>query len=191
MNRTLTNTELALLSLVMEREMHGYEMERLIEERGMRNWTQVGFSSIYFVLRKLAKAGLVTSRLEPAPGRGPARRVYAPTDRGRAAYAENLQRALSEPERPYPLFLQGLAGLPSLAPTEVAACLTRYVAGLEARRCEIDAADDPGVPFHVAAMFSHARCLIEAERAWVLRFRDRLRSLAEGEEDEDAGHRGL
>ena len=113
--RSLTNTELALLSLVMEREMHGYEMERLIVERGMRNWTQVGFSSIYFVLRRLERAGLVASRLETAPGRGPARRVYAPTDRGRDAYAADLIARLSEPERPYPLFLQGLAGLPSLA----------------------------------------------------------------------------
>lgn len=183
MGVALTNTELALLSLAMEREMHGYEMERLIEERGMRNWTQVGFSSIYFVLRKLERAGLVASRLEPAPGRGPARRVYAPTDDGRVAYGENLRRALAEPERPYPLFLQGLAGLPSLPPEEAAACLTRYVAGLEARLDEIRAKDGPGAPFHVAAMFSHARCLIEAERDWVLRFRDQLRSPGRDEED--------
>jgi len=182
MTPTLTNTELALLSLVMEREMHGYEMERLIEERGMRNWTQVGFSSIYYVLRKLEAAGLVASRLEKAPGRGPARRVVAPTDRGRGAYAANLLRALAEPERPYPLFLQGLAGLPSLPPAEAAACLQRYVAGLEARLDEIRGKEGPGLPFHVAAMFSHARCLIEAERDWVLRFRERLESMAkEGE----------
>lgn len=187
----LTNTELALLSLVMEREMHGYEMERLIEERGMRNWTQVGFSSIYYVLRKLEGAGLVASRLERAPGRGPARRVYAPTDRGRSAYAASLQRALSEPERPYPFFLQGLAGLPSLSPAEAAACLPRYVAGLEARLDEIRAKEGPGVPFHVAAMFSHARCLIEAERDWVLRFHERLAAMPKDEEDEDARHRGV
>jgi len=191
MSMSLTNTELALLSLAMEREMHGYEMERLIEERGMRNWTQVGFSSIYSVLRKLQGAGLVSSRLEMAPGRGPARRVYAPTDRGREAYATNLVRALSEPERPYPLFLQGLAGLPSLAAAEAAACLPRYVAGLEARLDEIGAKEGPGLPFHVAAMFSHARCLIEAERGWVLRLTGRLEAMAKGEEDEDARHRGV
>lgn len=191
MRPALTNTELALLSLVMEREMHGYEMERLIEERGMRNWTQIGFSSIYFVLRKLEVAGLVASRLEKTPGRGPARRVYAPTDRGREAYAANLQRALSEPERPYPLFLQGLAGLPSLPPAEAAACLGRYAAGLDARLAEIGGKEGSGVPFHVAAMFSHARCLIEAERDWVLRFRERLESMAKDEEDEDARHRRL
>jgi DNA-binding PadR family transcriptional regulator len=191
MRPALTNTELALLSLVMEREMHGYEMERLIEERGMRNWTQVGFSSIYFVLRKLEGAGLVVSRLEKAPGRGPARRVYAPSDRGREAYAANLHRALSEPERPYPLFLQGLAGLPSLPPAEAAACLGRYAAGLDARLAEIGAKEGPGVSFHVAAMFSHARCLIEAERDWVLRFRERLESMAKDEEDEDERHPGV
>ena len=189
MSLALTNTELALLSLVMEREMHGYEMEHLIEERGMRNWTQVGFSSIYFVLRKLERVGLVSSRLEKAPGRGPARRMYAPTDLGRTAYAANLGRALSEPERPYPLFQQGLAGLPSMPPGEAAASLERYVEGLEARLGEIRGKEGPDVPFHVAAMFSYARCLIEAERDWVRGLRERLESMANGEEEEDARHR--
>ncbi len=162
----------------------------------MRNWTQVGFSSIYYVLRKLEQAGLVASRLEKAPGQGPARRLYAPTGRGQEAYATNLVRALSEPERPHPLFLQGLAGLPSMSPAEAAACLPRYVAGLEARLDEIRAAEGPGTPFHVAAMFSHARCLIEAERDWVLGFGAQLEALAKSEarakeEDEHARHRGF
>ena len=157
----------------------------------MRNWTQVGFSSIYFVLRKLERSRLVASRLENAPGRGAARRVYAPTDLGRTAYAVNLRRALSEPERPYPHIQQGLAGLPSMPPGEAAACLERYAEGLEVRFAEIRAKEGAGAPFHVAAMFSHARCLIEAERAWVLGFRKRLESMAKGEEDEDARHRGV
>ena len=180
MDQVLTNTELALLSLVIERDMHGYEMERLIEERGMRNWTQVGFSSIYFVLRKLERAGLVVSRLQQVPGRGPARRVYGPTDLGHEVYSQNLERALSMPERPYPLFPQGLAGMPSLPPEATAVCLERYVAGLEERLDEIRGKDGPGLPLHVAAMFSHARCLIEAERSWVLAFKERLESMANG-----------
>ncbi len=147
--------------------MHGYEMERLIDERGMRNWTEVGFSSIYFVLRRLEKQGLVVSRLEQAPGRGPARRIYAPTDPGRAAYKDGLVRALSVPQRPYPLFLQGLAALPSMPPKQAALCLDRYIEGLDARLEEFAGREGPEIPFHVQAMFSHSRCLIEAEREWV------------------------
>ena len=35
----MTNAELAILSLIVEKSMHGYEIERVIEAREMRNWT--------------------------------------------------------------------------------------------------------------------------------------------------------
>ena len=35
----MTNAELAVLSLVAEKPRHGYEIEQVIEERGMRDWT--------------------------------------------------------------------------------------------------------------------------------------------------------
>jgi DNA-binding PadR family transcriptional regulator len=47
------------LTLVAERPRHGYEIERVIEERGMREWTEIGFSSIYYLLKKLEREGLI------------------------------------------------------------------------------------------------------------------------------------
>ena len=52
----MTNAELAILSLVVEQPRHGYEIERVIGERGMREWTEVGFSTIYSLLKKLEGA---------------------------------------------------------------------------------------------------------------------------------------
>ena len=66
----MTNAELAILSLVAEQPRHGYEIEQVIEARGMRDWTEVGFSSIYYLLNKLEKAGLVESRLQQPEGKG-------------------------------------------------------------------------------------------------------------------------
>ena len=57
----LTDAELLVLGLVAEMPRHGYQLEQVIEERGMREWTRIGFSSIYFVLGKLRKMGLVTT----------------------------------------------------------------------------------------------------------------------------------
>ena len=51
----MTNAELAILSLVAEQPRHGYEIENVIEQRGMRAWTEIGFSSIYYILKKLEK----------------------------------------------------------------------------------------------------------------------------------------
>ena len=49
----MTNAELAILSLIAQQPCHGYEIEQIIEERGMREWTEVGFSSIYYLLKKM------------------------------------------------------------------------------------------------------------------------------------------
>ena len=72
----MTNAELAILSLVAEAPRHGYEIEQIIEERGMREWTEIGFSSIYYLLKKLEKVDCVESELILTQGRGKARRVY-------------------------------------------------------------------------------------------------------------------
>ena len=49
----MTNPELAILSLIAEKPRHGYDIEQVIEARGMREWTEIGFSSIYYLLNKL------------------------------------------------------------------------------------------------------------------------------------------
>ena len=67
---TLTNAELAILSLVAETPRHGYEIEQVIERRGMREWTEVGFSSIYYLLKKLETDGLSAAAIHGNKSQG-------------------------------------------------------------------------------------------------------------------------
>ncbi|HUV26505.1 MAG TPA: PadR family transcriptional regulator, partial [Anaerolineales bacterium] len=60
----MTNAELAILSLIAEQPRHGYDIEQVIEARGMREWTEIGFSSIYYLLNKLEKDGMIESHLQ-------------------------------------------------------------------------------------------------------------------------------
>lgn len=62
----MTNAEFALISLLAEAPLHGYGVEQVIEQRGMRQWTEIGFSSIYFLLKKLESRGLIEP-LEKTP----------------------------------------------------------------------------------------------------------------------------
>jgi DNA-binding PadR family transcriptional regulator len=178
MTRPLTNPELAVLSLIVEKDMHGYEMEVVIRERGMRNWTGIGFSSIYHILGLLERQGLVRSRAEPSPGRGPARKVFEATRKGRARYKAEALSALAAAVRPFPLFMQGLAALPGLDPGKAAEALASYRAGLATRLEEVRAKNSPGLPFHVAAMVSYSETMIGAELAWVARLEEKLRETA-------------
>src|SRR5512136_2048113 len=109
----MTNAELAILTLLAEQPRHGYEIEQVIEERGMREWTELGFSSIYYLLKKLERDGLIESRLEEAQ-RGPARKVYHLTPAGGEALQRGIIEALSAPQRFYPPVLLGLSSLPAI-----------------------------------------------------------------------------
>ena len=110
--RSPTSAEFAILTLLGEGPRHGYEIEKLIEQRGLREWTEIGFSSIYFLLDKLRRSGLV----EPLPGEGGAksRRPYRLTGEGERTLARETLRTLAEPERDYPRLLLGLANWPAV-----------------------------------------------------------------------------
>ena len=166
----MTNSELAILGLVVERPRHGYEIEQVIEDRNMRNWTEIGFSSIYYLLKKLERSGWVSSELQARGSGGPQRRVYSATRLGRAAWRDESLEALARPQRASPGFLLGLAALPALAADEVVGALEEHAARLERRRQRMHEARErsgPEMPKNALAMFEYSEALIAAELAWV------------------------
>ena len=75
--------ELCIVSLLARREMYGYDLvKRLAAVKGV----VVTEGTVYPLLSRLRKAGLVASRLEESPS-GPARKYYVLTDQGRRAVA--------------------------------------------------------------------------------------------------------
>ena len=167
----MTNAEMAILSLVAEAPRHGYEIEQVIKQRGMRDWTEVGFSSIYYLLKKLEKEGFVESRLEEAP-RGPARKVYSATTAGREALIENVLQALSVPQPCYSPFQLGLSNLPGIHPGQALSALRKYrqalITRLERGKASWEA--QKPLPYYVDAMFEHGITIGEAEVQWIEKF---------------------
>jgi len=166
-----TQSELALLTLLAEQPYHGYELEHVIEARGMREWTEIGFSSIYYLLKKLEGDGWIESRLEEA-GRGPARKVYAITSAGRAQLREAILDVLTTPQRCYPPLLLGIATLPAVSSAEAVTALRQYAATLDERLMHVRArweAQKP-LPYFVEALFTYSITMIQTEREWVETF---------------------
>ncbi len=165
----MTNAELAILSLIAETPRHGYEIEQVIETRGMREWTEIGFSSIYYLLKKLEKAELVESELIPTQGRGKARRVYQITAEGYAALSEATLEALTLPKRSFPPILLGIANLPALSQEQALGALQSYKNGLAERleHVTMRAELQRPLPDHVEILFDYSLQMIEAEKNWV------------------------
>lgn len=173
----MKNADLAILGLIVEQPRYGYEIEQVIEQRTMRNWTEIGFSSIYHILGRLEKNNYVTARLQESAGRGPARKVYELTEDGRAAWYEATLFALSTPVRCDQSFFLGLVGLPAVPRDEALLALENYKQRLNDRRDQANArwqeiGDDS---FYVVdAMFDHSLHLIDAEIEWIEKFKQRL-----------------
>ncbi|WP_018350433.1 GyrI-like domain-containing protein [Longispora albida] len=179
MRATLTPAEALLLGLLAERPRHGYELEEVIAARGMREWTEIGFSSIYYLIGRLEKYGFVTEVPHapgPKPGRGKPRKVYAPAPAGLAALAEATRTALAEPHPLFPQLLVGLANQPVLDSAEVAEALDRRAALLAERAAAVRAAVQPGAPAFVQAIFDYSLSQLDAERRWLDTYRATLRA---------------
>ncbi|NDU72306.1 hypothetical protein GWI34_06665 [Actinomadura sp. DSM 109109] len=169
----LTPAELTLLGLLVEEPRHGYELDEVISARGMREWTEIGFSSIYYLLARLRDRGLITEVEAPRGGRGKARRVYGPTPEGRRACALAAEAAVAELRPVFPPVLVGLANQPVIPPERLRAALDRRAEALAERTAAIEAARDatPGMPAFVRAIFDHTLGQLAAERQWLSDYR--------------------
>jgi DNA-binding PadR family transcriptional regulator len=187
----LTPADLVVLGLLLERPMHGYEVNQELEVREVRDWAGVSRPQVYYSLRKLAGAGHIgpapeqqTTGTERAPAEGgpterrrveggPERRIYRVTASGRRAYAAALARPEWTTQRPPPPFITWLV----LATHGDAAVRARQLARrrafleAEAARERVTLAairTNIGPAFTVAALVvSHTIRQFEAELAWL------------------------
>lgn len=99
--------ELAILGLLKEQELHGYELKkRLTDTVGSGSGSGASFGSIYPALGRLEKAGAVAVvPLYTGAGRG--KKVYALTERGDVLFEELLaaDAGTNEDERAFNLRL--------------------------------------------------------------------------------------
>ena len=155
---------------------HGYQLRKLIEAQNIDHFSNVQLGSIYATLKRAAADGLVEVKgNEPAPGRGPARTVFAITKRGRDELFELIARsmvAVEQPERPVDLALH----LSSLLPVEaVVDLLERRLGVLKdqqqafARLVEGTEHPSAGVQELIRDIGEHFATINRAEHEWTSR----------------------
>jgi DNA-binding PadR family transcriptional regulator len=167
MKTDLSPAEAAILGLVAEGPRHGYELDEIIEARGLREWAEIGFSSIYFHLQKLERKGFIRQAAKGAGGK--ARKLYAITPDGVRALRAKAIAMLAQPQRLYPPLLVGLANWPLIPEAQAREALSRrrgVLASEKARLESMRSARRPLPPF-VDAMFGYGLAMIEAELGWI------------------------
>lgn len=174
----ISDLEAAILGLLYEESRYGYQLEKTIEGWGMRNWTQIGFSSIYYVLKKLEKKELVESKIEKVEGK-PSRKVFTITELGRKTLKEKLNDLLSWNKKLISPFDLGLAYLNYLEPQEVVDCLENYLESAQGRikflESSVKTQEELGAPYYVVALFSRPLASLKTEMEWVKEFIEKIK----------------
>lgn len=163
MVESLTDAEMTVLGLLAEQPRHGYDLDKVIAERGVREWTSVGFSSIYYLLDKLAARDLIAPTTQA--GR---RTVFGLTEHGHWLLAAQALEALATLTPVRGRVLPAIAALARLDDPQVRA-------GLEARRTALRAeldrlaatrADQEPLPPQAAAIFDYGAAMLRADLGW-------------------------
>lgn len=95
-----TKIDLLLLGLLMDKPMHGYEINQTIKADGIDNWFNISTAAIYYSLNKLRGRGLISETKYRESG-APIRTVFRLTDAGREAFFHAMDESLGSQERTY------------------------------------------------------------------------------------------
>lgn len=163
---SLTDSELTILGLIAETPRHGYELDRVIVERGVRNWTSLGFSSIYYILDKLEGRGLIEPA-GPSPS-GKSRATFRLTALGDEALRSESLHAIAEPSPLHARVLIGMANSHGLPSDEVQSMLARRTKNLHGQLAGLRAARSAQGPLPAAALaiFDYSEALLLADAQW-------------------------
>ena len=173
---------LAVLSCLIERPMHPYEISTTLRERGKEHSIKLNYGSLYSVVESLQKHGLITAQETTRAGRRPERTVYAITDSGRAEFEDWLSELLSTPVREYTSLEAGLSLIGGLPPDVVADLLDTRVGKLRAEVGTVEGmlagAREQGVPdlFLIESVFRVR--ILRAEEEFVTQLSRDIRSSA-------------
>jgi DNA-binding PadR family transcriptional regulator len=173
----ISNAESALLALLAEESMYPYQIEQEVKYRDMRFWTDLSMSSIYKLLKKLEKNGMVTRTNRISP-KNRLQTLYALSEKGRDALIDTIQVLLSTPEHVRWQVDIGTYNWNLVPAKKRKDALKKYRAALleniEGYRKLLKFLQDSNCPEHRHAVAIRPVFLLEAEVKWVDSFIESL-----------------
>ena len=161
--------ELAILGLLKERPMHGYQLSRELSE-SLGGFWRVSYGSLYPTLRRLERNGEVEALPTDEAAVGRRKQVYRITPEGEQTFLRLLQEVPHDNQSEDQRFRVRLAFFRYLPPETRLRMLERRRAYLEDRlstikdslRATRERADD-----YTLALMEHGRSATESDIAWV------------------------
>jgi len=160
----LNHREFVVLGLVAEFPSHAYSINQRIDERGMRDWTSIGKSSIYNDLNNLEEKGLVNSYKEEVDNR--IRKVYSISDYGSKILITKTFTVLKEfIGRNDEDFYVAFSMLPILTEEQQIKAFTNSLSmlGMHKKELEDMLEENANMPLNVRGLFLHPIKILETD----------------------------
>ncbi|MGH8963321.1 MAG: helix-turn-helix transcriptional regulator [Jatrophihabitantaceae bacterium] len=171
---------LAVLSCLIERPMHPYEISTTLRTRGKEQSIKLNYGSLYSVVEALQKHGLIEAHATTREGRRPERTVYSITEPGRAEFEDWMAELLSTPVREFTSLEAGLSLMPGIEPDEVARLLEERTEKLRIELRAIDAAHSVATDMDLPELFliesRYRQAMLGAELDFVAELAQGIRS---------------
>jgi DNA-binding PadR family transcriptional regulator len=161
--------ELAILGLLKEQPMHGYQLSRELGE-SLGGFWRVSYGSLYPSLRRLEKEGAVESVPSDEERGGRRKNVYRITEKGEKVFFELLQETPHDNSTEDTRFRVRLAFFKYLPPETRIRLLERRRASLEDRLSTIKdslRATRERVDDYTLALMEHGQSATESDIAWL------------------------
>ena len=169
----ISNIEAALLGLLCEKSMYAYEIEKTVEFRDMRHWTELSMSSIYKVLKKLEEHGLVTGE-STITKENRVKKIYTVTEEGKHHMREKVKEVITAWQKPIRPLDIALANLHLVPRDEVLGSFENYRESLDKmEQCytELQAyLEGVHCPVGNIALARRPLRMVRAEREWLQDF---------------------
>lgn len=172
------STRLAILDLLQDHPMYGYELKSAIETN-MSDWTSIAFGSIYFALNKLSEEGLIEKVATEQEGNRPSRTIYEITAAGKSEFMKLLREQWQQAEREYYAFDIALFFQEYLSSSEIVVLLENKIRHLEnilntiENRRKASVAPPENTAF-AANIVEHSLVHLKAELDWLRSLRRRF-----------------
>ncbi|WP_410607436.1 PadR family transcriptional regulator [Amycolatopsis sp. lyj-109] len=168
---------LAVLSVVLERPMHPYEMATVLKQRGKDADMPIKWGSLYTVVTNLEKHGFLEAVESVKDGGRPERTVYRITPAGREEFEDWVRELVGTVDREPPRFKAGLSMIGVLGPDQAISRLRERLAQLgeraEAHRAALEQLR-PLMPRLFLVEVEYDLAMTEAEARWVHGFLEEL-----------------
>ncbi|UOQ87837.1 PadR family transcriptional regulator [Agromyces endophyticus] len=171
MTTTLSPLGVTVLALLVERDMHAYEMYQLMLERKEDKVVKVSPGSVYRAVERFAADGLIDEVVVERQGNRPERTVYAITETGREALRETITAMLRRHVNEFPEFPVAIGEAHNLPAGEVVELLGERLDSIREVLAAIDGSleriAERELPTAYVLDLHYSRALLAAEATWL------------------------